>query len=148
MHSWTPSACHRQHQGLLVIDPDPAGTSKGSTALSVSLVSPPRSWICLRSFLGGKGRSRCTAAAGGSISAGLYPSSHPSHPVGLCHPHCCNTAVLNSTAFYLWFPHDARGSAGEQGRDLWRRDKTQCVHKPEQRASPAAARQSCGCSVG
>lgn len=55
---------------------------------------------------------------------------------------------LNSTAIYLWFPHDASGSAGEQGTDLRRRDKTQRVLKPHQRASPRAARESWGCSAG
>lgn len=55
---------------------------------------------------------------------------------------------LNSTAIYLWFPHDASGSAGEQGTDLRRRDKTQRVLKPHQRASPGAARESWGCSAG
>lgn len=55
---------------------------------------------------------------------------------------------LNSTATYLWFPHDASGSAGEQGTELRRRDKMQLVLKSDQRASPGAARECCGCSVG
>lgn len=96
----------------------------------------------------GKGRSICTAAAGGSMHISVRPL-RPSHPAArrIISSSLLQHRQLNSTAFYLWFPHDASGSAGQQGRDLWRRDKTQCVHKPDQKASPGAARESHGCSV-
>lgn len=135
---------------------DPAGTPGVRPALFVSLVSPVSPPQPLHgagstsgSSLGGKGRSICTAAAGGSMHISACPL-RPAQPAAPAARRIISSSLLqhrqlNSTAFYLWFPHDASGSAGQQGRDLWRRDKTQLVCTsqtkglpPEQDVNPVA----------